>query len=280
MMQQQQSTTGRNIGLTSTEDLQEQDQNRGVHSKFREHSWKSLRMLTTTWKDDKHIQMESSQGRKEGFHSKSIEPSWHLLGTLNVGRCRVQAADPVDPQQVPFTGYENFQQDIQAYPVSREPVMVQPTVSNNSAILDLPNVNTHLPPPLMPRQTDQMVADGVDATQQFQWQQEQQLTVTNSVSNSEILESIQSITKVMQQQLLFTAEQGIIQNASLFQEMIKAQEGSGPRIARNSNLFGWNNQQIAMSGLDIQSKEHLWPVGMLLLTRTDQQVWHFGKKFH
>ena len=47
------------------------------------------------------------------------------------------------------------------------------------------------------------------------------------VTNSEILKSIQSITEVMQQQLLLkskTTEQGIVQTASLFQEMIKAQE--------------------------------------------------------
>ena len=47
------------------------------------------------------------------------------------------------------------------------------------------------------------------------------------VSNTDILESIQNIMKVIQQQLLFnskTAEQGIIQTASLFQEMIKSQE--------------------------------------------------------
>ena len=47
------------------------------------------------------------------------------------------------------------------------------------------------------------------------------------VTNSEILKSIQSITEVMQQQLLLNSkrtEQGIVQMASLFQEMIKAQE--------------------------------------------------------
>ena len=47
------------------------------------------------------------------------------------------------------------------------------------------------------------------------------------VTNSEILKSIQSITEVMQQQLLLnskTTEHGIVQTASLFQEMIKAQE--------------------------------------------------------
>ena len=53
------------------------------------------------------------------------------------------------------------------------------------------------------------------------------LIVTNSVSSNDILESIQSIAKVMQQQLLFsskTAEQGILQTTNLFQEMIKTQE--------------------------------------------------------
>ena len=47
------------------------------------------------------------------------------------------------------------------------------------------------------------------------------------VTNSEILKSIQSITEVMQQQLLLnskTTEQGIVQTARLFQEMIKTQE--------------------------------------------------------
>ena len=50
---------------------------------------------------------------------------------------------------------------------------------------------------------------------------------TGSVTNTQILESIQNITKVMQQQLIFngkTTEAGILQTASLFQEMIKTQE--------------------------------------------------------
>ena len=62
---------------------------------------------------------------------------------------------------------------------------------------------------------------------QATWAQTETLTTTNTVSNSEILESIRSITKVMQQQLMFsskTTEQGITQTANLFQEMIKSQE--------------------------------------------------------
>ena len=163
---------------------------------------------------------------RKGTHSEFVEPSWQSLGTLNRGKARVQTTDGTK-MQVPLTGYKNFHKKIQAYPVSREAMTVQLTASSNSAILDLPNVNTQLPPPLVPRQAGVTTMDRADALLQSQ-QQEQLLIMTNTVSNTELLESIQSITRVMQQQLLFsskTAEQGnAIQNASLFQEMIKAQE--------------------------------------------------------
>ena len=86
---------------------------------------------------------------------------------------------------------------------------------SSSALLDLPNVNTNLPRPLLPNPGPH--------------HQPHQMEVTSpgQVTNSEILKSIQSITEVMQQQLLLnskTTEQGIVQTANLFQEMIKAQE--------------------------------------------------------
>ena len=88
---------------------------------------------------------------------------------------------------------------------------------SSSAILDLPNVNTNLPPPLLPNPN------------LHHHNQVHQAEVSNpgQVMNSEILKLIQSITEGMQQQLLLnskTTEQGIVQTASLFQEMIKAQE--------------------------------------------------------
>ena len=101
-------------------------------------------------------------------------------------------------------------------------MMVQLTGLDNissSAILDLPNINTNLPPPLLPNPSSYRNhhhrAHQMESTNQGQ------------VTNSEILKSIQSITEVMQQQLLLnskTTKQGIVQTASLFQEMIKAQE--------------------------------------------------------
>ena len=138
---------------------------------------------------------------------------------MNIGKSRVQATGQVNTHQIPLTGYENFRQELQTYPVSRDPMMVQLTGLDNvssSALLDLPNVNTNLPPPLLPNLSPH-------------YQQINQTEATNpgQVTNSEILKSIQSITEVMQQQLLLnskTTEQGIVQMASLFQEMIKAQE--------------------------------------------------------
>ena len=163
------------------------------------------------------IQKERSINR--GIHSEFTEHSQQSLGTLNVGRSRVQATDQINTQQIPLTGYKNFRQELQMYPVLRDPMTVQLTGVDNvssSALLDLPNVNTNLPPPLFPNPSPHH-------------HQLLQTEVTNlgQVTNSEILKSIQSIIEVMQQQLLLnskTTEQGIVQTASLFQEMIKAQE--------------------------------------------------------
>ena len=135
----------------------------------------------------------------------------------------MQAADQLTTRHIPLTGYENFRQELQTYPVSRDPMTVQPTGVGNvssSAILDLPNINTNLPPPLLP-----------NPSSHYHQQQHNQVHPTEvnpgQVTNSEILKSIQSIMEVMQQQLLLnskTTEHGIVQTASLFQEMIKAQE--------------------------------------------------------
>ena len=173
--------------------------------------------MTPVSRKTEAIQKERNVNR--GIHSEFTEHSQQSLGTLNVGRSRVQATDQINTQQIPLTGYENFRQELQTYPVSRDPMTVQLTGVDNissSALLDLPNVNTNLPPPLLPNPSPHH-------------HQLHQTEVTNpgQVTNSEILKSIQSITKVMQQQLLLnskTTEQGIVQMASLFQEMIKAQE--------------------------------------------------------
>ena len=208
----------RQIGIEKGQ-LHEDGHNRDLHSNLQEDSRNSLRMMPISQKAET-IQKERNVNR--GIHSEFTEHSQQSLGTLHIGRSRVQATDQINNQQIPLTGYENFQQELQTYPISRDPMTVQPAGMDNvssSAILDLPNVNTNLPPPLLPN----------PGSHRNQHQQVHQTEVTNpgQVTNGEILKSIQSITEVMQQQLLLnskTTEQGIVQMASLFQEMIKAQE--------------------------------------------------------
>ena len=109
--------------------------------------------MTSVSRSTEAIQKKSNANR--GIHSEFIEHSQQSLGTLNVGKSRVQAADQMITRHIPLTGYENFRQELQTYPVSRDPMTVQPTGVGNvssSAILDLPNVNTNLPPPFLPIQ--------------------------------------------------------------------------------------------------------------------------------
>ena len=194
--------------------------NAAVHSDLREDSQNSLRM-TPASRNTEAIQKKSNANR--GIHSEFIEHSQQSLGTLNIGKSRVQAADQMTTRHIPLTGYENFRQELQTYPVSRDPMTVQPTGVGNvssSAILDLPNINTNLPPPLLPNPSSHY-------HQQHHNQAHPTEVNPGQVTNSEILKSIQSIMEVMQQQLLLNSkmtEHGIVQTASLFQEMIKVQE--------------------------------------------------------
>ena len=207
-------------GKAEREQVQ-QNRNTAVHSDLREDSQNSLRM-TSVSSNTEALQKKSNMNR--GIHGEFIEHSQQSLGTLNVGKSRVQAADQMNARHIPLTGYENFRQELQTYPVSRDAMTVQPTaVGNvsNSAILDLPNVTTNLPPPLLPNTSPHY------RQQHHNELQQPESSNPGQVMNSEILKSIQSITEVMQQQLLLnskTTEHGIVQTASLFQEMIKAQE--------------------------------------------------------
>ena len=170
---------------------------------------------------------------------------------MSMGKSRIPVTDHVNLQQVPLTGYEQFPQEMQTYPVSREPVTVQPTShDNNSVLLDLPNIQTNLLPPLTPQHLNQVSTESVEGMAHTAGIQEETAKETNVVSNSDILESIQNIIKVMQQQLMFnskTVEQGIIQTTSLFQEMIKSQEKRDLDPALLTIPPFWGNQLIDQS---------------------------------
>ena len=98
------------------------------------------------------------------------------------------------------------------------------TSNNNSALLDLPNVQTDLPTPLMPQRVNEPITEDRDRMTE---NTQQSRPSVDTVTSNQILESIQNITRIMQQQLVFNGkitEAGIMQTASLFQEIIKAQE--------------------------------------------------------
>ena len=158
--------------------------NIALHSDLREDSHNSLKM-TPVSRNTEGIQKERNANR--GIHSKFTEHSQQSLGTLNVGKSRVQVMDQINTRQIPLTGYENFRQELQTYPVARDPMTVQVTGVDNvnsSVLLELPNINTNLPPPLLPNPSP------------HHHHQLHQAEVSNlgQVTNSEILKSIQSIT--------------------------------------------------------------------------------------
>ena len=177
---------------------------------------------------------------------------------MNVGKSRVQAANRMDPKHVLLTGYEHYHQEIQTYPVNREPLNVQPTTANdNSALLDLPNVQTGLPEPLIPHQVNPpastQVEEGINNPAPME---------SNSVTNTQILESIQNITKVMQQQLIFNGKSyrsGNSTNGKFIPRDDKSsrKKGPGSRSDGNSYISGPSSGQTSVFGLDITSEERL-----------------------
>ena len=74
-------------------------------------------MMTPVLRQAETIQKERKINR--GIHSKFIEHSQQSLGTLNIGRSRVQVTDQMNTKQIPLTGYENFHQELQTYPVGK-----------------------------------------------------------------------------------------------------------------------------------------------------------------
>ena len=80
--------------------------------------------MTSISRKTEAIQKESNANR--GIHSEFVEHSQQSLGALNVGKSRVQATNQMTTRHIPLTGYEDFRQELQTYPVSRGPMTVQP----------------------------------------------------------------------------------------------------------------------------------------------------------
>ena len=59
---------------------------------------------------------QTERNVNRGIHSQFGEHSQQSLGTLNVGRSRVQATDQIKTQQIPLTGYEKLSSRITNIP--------------------------------------------------------------------------------------------------------------------------------------------------------------------
>ena len=85
--------------------------------------------MTPVSRKTEAIQKESNANR--GIHSEFVEHSQQSLGALNIGKSRVKATDQMSTRHIPLTGYKNFRQELQMYPVSRGPMTVQLTGVDN-----------------------------------------------------------------------------------------------------------------------------------------------------
>ena len=118
-----------NLRITRQKDEAEMGQvqrrgNAALHSDLREDSQNSLKMTPAARGKDA---AQSERNVNRGIHSEFVEHSQQSLGALNVGKSRVQATDQMSTRHIPLTGYENFHQQLQMYPVLRGPMTVQPT---------------------------------------------------------------------------------------------------------------------------------------------------------
>ena len=89
--------------------MQQNEHNRDLRSNLQKDSRNSLRMAPVLRKTET-IQKERNVNR--GIHSEFTEHSQQSLGTVNIGRSRVQATDQINTHQIPLTGYENFCQEL------------------------------------------------------------------------------------------------------------------------------------------------------------------------
>ena len=79
--------------------------NAAVQRDLREDSRNLLRM-TSVSRNTEALQKTSNTNR--GIHGEFIEHSQKLLGTLNVGKPRLQAADQMTTRHILLTGYKTF----------------------------------------------------------------------------------------------------------------------------------------------------------------------------
>ena len=148
--------------------------------------------------------------RREGDEHSTPSPK-----IVETGLNRVTEAE----QQVPYGTSDTYAQQTKAYATTQKTVVVQPTTETRSHGLEGPNetITPNLPdvsqppPPIHRTFEESRMGPGSSC----------------STRDTEILESIRDVTKVMENHIRLSnrnAEEGAIQNATLLQQFIKSQQ--------------------------------------------------------
>ena len=149
------------------------------------------------------------------MRSQQREGDEHSTPSLKTGLNMVTEIE----QQVPHEVSETYAQPTKAYATTQRTVVVQPTAGTRSHDLEGPNNTTtpNLPdvskPPLPIHRTFEESRMGLENNY--------------SSKDTEILETIRDITKVMENQIKLSnrnSEEGAIQNVTLLQQFIKSQQ--------------------------------------------------------
>ena len=159
----------------------------------------------------KSVQVEPPCLQAQSHQREGDEYSTPSPKTVETGFNRVTEAE----QQRLHGASATYTQHTKAYATTRGPVIVQPTVETRSQVLEGPNEITPTlpdvsqPPPLIQRTFEESrVGPGSSCGSKY----------------TEILETIRDITRVMENQIKLSnrsAEEGVIQNATLLQQFIK-----------------------------------------------------------
>ena len=166
----------------------------------------------------KSVQVEPSCTLRQPQQREGDEHSTPSPKIVETGLNRVTEVK----QQAPYGTSDMYAQHMKTYATTQRTVVVQPTTETRSHGLEGPNETTtptlpdvSQPPPPIHRTFEEPKVDQGNKC---------------SSTDTEILESIRDITKVMENQIRLSnrnSEEGAIQNATLLQQFIKSQQERG-----------------------------------------------------
>ena len=187
-----------------------------------EHSIHSTKATQVTEKPTRDAAAQVTQ-------NECIEHSIQPAQTLETAQRRLREAEKI--QQIQGQNYGTYQ-TMQTYPVTQGPLVVEPTGSNASnasasSLPVLPNFSVPPPMPLTTTPTAPVVQPSAPPMSSQVATLHTLPTTAKPSRETDILESIRDITKVLDGHIKLSArnaEENTIQNATLLQQFIKSQD--------------------------------------------------------